>query len=188
VTAARECIYQGENLCIVPNRENQARFPADLGGYVFDSCCPALSLHLTFLASSRTGSGFRIAALQSRYRSVYPECNHRAPRLLNTPAMVWIGNLSYSLYLWNMPFTNPRVHSWATAFPQNVILTFVAATISFYAVEQPIRRAREAPRPVAQPGSALDPGELPKEAAVGTPATVSAGAIFGTTTLVTFPL
>ena len=110
------------------------------------------------------------------------------PRLLNTPAMVWIGNLSYSLYLWNMPFTNPSVHSWATAFPQNVILTFVAATISFYAVEQPIRRAREAPRPMAQPGSGLAPGELPKEAAVGTPATVSAGAIFGTTTLVTFPL
>ena len=25
VTAARECIYQGENLCIVPNRENQSR-------------------------------------------------------------------------------------------------------------------------------------------------------------------
>jgi peptidoglycan/LPS O-acetylase OafA/YrhL len=35
------------------------------------------------------------------------------------------------------------VHSWATAFPQNVVLTFIAATISFYAVEQPIRKLRE---------------------------------------------
>jgi len=65
------------------------------------------------------------------------------PRLLNTPILVWIGNLSYSLYLWNMPFSNPAVRSWATTFPQNVILTFIAATISFYAVEQPVRRLRE---------------------------------------------
>jgi peptidoglycan/LPS O-acetylase OafA/YrhL len=65
------------------------------------------------------------------------------PRVLNTPLLVWIGNLSYSLYLWNMPFANPHVRSWATTFPQNVILTLLAATISFYAVEQPIRKLRE---------------------------------------------
>ncbi|MDQ6653601.1 MAG: acyltransferase [Acidobacteriota bacterium] len=65
------------------------------------------------------------------------------PRVLNTAVMVWVGNLSYSLYLWNMPFTNPYVQSWATAFPQNLVLTLLAATISFYAVEQPIRQLRE---------------------------------------------
>jgi peptidoglycan/LPS O-acetylase OafA/YrhL len=65
------------------------------------------------------------------------------PRLLNTPMLVWIGNLSYSLYLWNMPFTNPDVRSWATTFPQNLILTLLVATASFYAVEQPIRNMRE---------------------------------------------
>jgi peptidoglycan/LPS O-acetylase OafA/YrhL len=64
------------------------------------------------------------------------------PRLLNTPLLVWIGNLSYSLYLWNMPFANPNVRSWATTFPQNLILTLLAATVSFYAVEQPIRKLR----------------------------------------------
>ena len=65
------------------------------------------------------------------------------PRFLNSPVLVWIGNLSYSLYLWNMPFTNPDVSSWATTFPQNLILTVLAATASFYAVEQPIRKLRE---------------------------------------------
>jgi peptidoglycan/LPS O-acetylase OafA/YrhL len=62
------------------------------------------------------------------------------PSVLNTPILVWIGCLSYSLYLWQMPFTNPAAPSWATTFPQNVILTLLAATISFYAVEQPIRK------------------------------------------------
>jgi peptidoglycan/LPS O-acetylase OafA/YrhL len=65
------------------------------------------------------------------------------PRLLNIPMVIWIGNLSYSLYLWQMLFTNPNVHSWVTTFPQNAILTFIAATISFYAVEQPVRKLRE---------------------------------------------
>jgi peptidoglycan/LPS O-acetylase OafA/YrhL len=65
------------------------------------------------------------------------------PRLLNTPILVWVGNLSYSLYLWNMPFTNPDARSWVTTFPQNLVLTLLAATISYYTVEQPIRKLRE---------------------------------------------
>lgn len=65
------------------------------------------------------------------------------PRLLNTRILVWIGNLSYSLYLWNMPFTNPTAPSWATTFPQNLALTLLAAIFSFYVVEQPMRNLRE---------------------------------------------
>jgi peptidoglycan/LPS O-acetylase OafA/YrhL len=64
------------------------------------------------------------------------------PRILNTPVLIWVGNLSYSLYLWNMPFTEPGSHSWFTTFPQNLLFTFLAATISYYAVEQPIRNLR----------------------------------------------
>jgi len=63
-------------------------------------------------------------------------------RLLNTPILVWIGRLSYSLYLWQMPFTNPGTPSWFTTFPQNLVFTILAAAISFYAVEQPILRLR----------------------------------------------
>ena len=78
------------------------------------------------------------------------------PRLLNTPIMIWIGNLSYSFYLWNMPFTNPDVRSWATTFPQNLILTVLAATASYYTVEQPIRRLRERrAKTAASPRSAV---------------------------------
>ncbi len=65
------------------------------------------------------------------------------PRILNTTVMIWIGNLSYSLYLWNMPFTNPDSRTWFTAFPLNLVLTLLAATVSFYVVEQPIRNLRQ---------------------------------------------
>jgi len=65
------------------------------------------------------------------------------PRVLNTPVIRWVGTLSYSFYLWQMPFTNPGGQSWATAFPQNLVLALLAAIVSFYAIEQPILRLRE---------------------------------------------
>ncbi len=73
------------------------------------------------------------------------------PRLLNTPMVIWIGNLSYGLYLWQMPFTNANVQSWATAFPQNLILAMLAAAVSFYAIEQPALRLRERSAKKARP-------------------------------------
>lgn len=65
------------------------------------------------------------------------------PRVLNHPIAVWVGTLSYSLYLWQMPFTNPDVRSWATTFPQNLGFAFLAALLSFHAIEQPVLRLRE---------------------------------------------
>lgn len=65
------------------------------------------------------------------------------PRILNHPIAVWIGTLSYSLYLWQMPFTNPDVPSWVATFPQNLVLAFLAAIASFYGIERPVLRMRE---------------------------------------------
>jgi peptidoglycan/LPS O-acetylase OafA/YrhL len=65
------------------------------------------------------------------------------PRILNAAIPVWIGTLSYSLYIWQMPFANPGVNSWATTFPANIVLAFLAATVSFYAIEKPFLKLRE---------------------------------------------
>jgi peptidoglycan/LPS O-acetylase OafA/YrhL len=57
------------------------------------------------------------------------------PRWLNSPILVWIGTLSYSLYVWQMPFLNP-------AYKINpaiaVLLVFAAASLSYYFWERPI--------------------------------------------------
>lgn len=80
------------------------------------------------------------------------------PRILNATVPVWIGTLSYSLYIWQMPFTNPNVYSWATTFPANMVLAFLAAAISYYAVEKPFLRLREhRAEPAAPPTTALEP-------------------------------
>ena len=75
-------------------------------------------------------------------------------RILNMPFVVWLGTISYSLYLWQMPFANPEAQSWFTAFPQNLVLALLAAIVSFYAIEQPalkLRGRRAAPIPIKRP-------------------------------------
>ena len=63
-------------------------------------------------------------------------------RLLNSKPFVWIGMLSYSLYLWQEPFLNPDINVWVTAYPQNLALTLITATISYWLVERRFLRLK----------------------------------------------
>jgi len=59
-----------------------------------------------------------------------------AGRFLNWKPVVFLGALSYSLYLWQQPFLNRASDAWVTAFPQNLVLAFVAALLSYFVVER----------------------------------------------------
>ncbi len=67
----------------------------------------------------------------------------RRYEFLNGRVVVWIGVLSYSLYLWQEPFLNRAETSWWTAFPQNLLLAMIAASLSHYLVERPFLRMRD---------------------------------------------
>ena len=87
-------------------------------------------------------------------------------RVLETPAMRWIGRLSYSLYLWEFFFVYyPGVPTtlgvWQT-FPVNVIAAVACATASYYLVERPLIRV----------GHRLAPA-MPREALVSPDAAVA---------------
>jgi peptidoglycan/LPS O-acetylase OafA/YrhL len=66
----------------------------------------------------------------------------REPRFLETRALIVIGIGSYSLYLWQEVFLNPRRVDWWTAFPQNLVLTALFAAISYRFVERPFLRLK----------------------------------------------
>ena len=60
-------------------------------------------------------------------------------RLLNWGPVVWIGRISYSLYLWQQPFcADPSLHSAYLAF-----LAVAFAAFSYYCVEKPMLRLRD---------------------------------------------
>ena len=75
------------------------------------------------------------AALVVDWAVTYPA--GRLGRLLNTRALVFVGAMSYSLYLWQQPFLNRSSDGWWTAFPLNLILAVSCALGSFYAIERP---------------------------------------------------
>ncbi len=64
-------------------------------------------------------------------------------RFLNWSPVVFIGTISYSLYLWQQPFLNRTSDGWWAAFPVNVLLALTAALASYYVVERPFLRLRE---------------------------------------------
>ncbi len=80
-------------------------------------------------------------------------------RFLNWAPVVWVGTLSYSLYLWQEPFLNHLAKSEVNRFPINLVLAVACACASYYLVEKPFlawrdqraRRARERAEPTAPP-------------------------------------
>jgi peptidoglycan/LPS O-acetylase OafA/YrhL len=63
-------------------------------------------------------------------------------RLLNVRPLVYIGTLSYSLYLWQQVFLNRHGSAEFQGFPWNVLLVAAASVASFYLVEKPFLRLR----------------------------------------------
>jgi len=61
-------------------------------------------------------------------------------RMLNSRALVGLGAFSYSLYLWQEPFMFFRSHTWPQSFPQNILLAFAMALLSYFLVERPFLR------------------------------------------------
>jgi peptidoglycan/LPS O-acetylase OafA/YrhL len=89
-----------------------------------------------------------------------------ASRVLNSSGVVFIGVLSYSLYVWQQLFLNRNSDAWPERFPQNLVLAFGAALLCYYAIEKPFLRLRDASRkrPVAA-AIAVD-AKLPEPATI----------------------
>jgi peptidoglycan/LPS O-acetylase OafA/YrhL len=66
-----------------------------------------------------------------------------ATRILNSRVFVFVGILSYSLYVWQQIFLDEAGRFWINRFPQNLVLAFFAAVFSYYVVETPFLRLRE---------------------------------------------
>ncbi len=64
-------------------------------------------------------------------------------RVLNAKPLVWLGVMSYSLYLWQQIFLNRYSELWVAAFPQNLLFVFLAALLSYGLVERPALRLRQ---------------------------------------------
>lgn len=62
-------------------------------------------------------------------------------QILNSKCVVWIGSLSYGLYLWQQFFISETL-GWIHQFPQNILLTLLVTCISFYLIEKPFLKLK----------------------------------------------
>jgi peptidoglycan/LPS O-acetylase OafA/YrhL len=69
--------------------------------------------------------------------------NRGVGHVLNWRPIVYIGVLSYSLYLWQNAFLNPDWNAWPTKLPVNILLAFGMAIASYYLVEKPFLRLKK---------------------------------------------
>jgi peptidoglycan/LPS O-acetylase OafA/YrhL len=74
-------------------------------------------------------------------------------RLLSLPPLVFIGRISYSLYLWHWPLLAFGRVVYGGPLPAAttaiaIALAFAAAILSYYLVEQPFRKSKQAPAPL----------------------------------------
>jgi peptidoglycan/LPS O-acetylase OafA/YrhL len=71
--------------------------------------------------------------------------------ILNSAPFVWVGSISYSLYLWQQPFLNRWSSAPWAAFPLNLALAVLFAAASYYFVEEPFLNLRERRSPKCLP-------------------------------------
>jgi peptidoglycan/LPS O-acetylase OafA/YrhL len=71
-------------------------------------------------------------------------------RLCRQRIPVFVGTISYSLYLWQQLFLN-HDFAYAMAFPFNIVQAFTAACVSCFFVERPFLRMKDRQRPDAVP-------------------------------------
>jgi peptidoglycan/LPS O-acetylase OafA/YrhL len=79
----------------------------------------------------------------------------RVSRMFERRSLVWIGTLSYSLYLWQQLFLNRHADGWIHQFPVNIGLALLAATGCHYLIERPMLRFADRWRIKEQPTNAL---------------------------------
>ncbi|HMD49395.1 MAG TPA: acyltransferase [Bryobacteraceae bacterium] len=62
---------------------------------------------------------------------------------LNFKPVMWLGKISYSLYIWQQLFCWGFSDHWLGRFPQNLLATLAVGLASFHLIEQPFTRLRE---------------------------------------------
>ncbi|MFB9236512.1 acyltransferase family protein [Plantactinospora siamensis] len=109
--------------------------------------------HATGASAWLYAGGFLLVALAVAAVLAHAVLSPASPtaRLLGLPPLVWLGRISYGVYLWHWP-----LYGWVDAdrtgltglrlLAVRLLATLAIALVSYYAVEQPIRTGRLLPR------------------------------------------
>lgn len=109
----------------------------------------ALNLAQTYIGGGYIvtyGVTFSAGVMAFMMLSIMKQPRHWLSRLLRTAPLVYVGTLSYSLYLWQQIFTNATMPT-ALAFPLNIAAPIGIAMFSYHFVELPFLRLKDRVQP-----------------------------------------
>ena len=96
-----------------------------------------LNRYMAYTADTVLGTSIiNLAVAVLIHRSVYRTHTPMAA-FLNWRPVVFVGTLSYSLYVWQQLFLNRGSGAWINAFPQNICFAIAAAMASYFLLEKP---------------------------------------------------
>jgi peptidoglycan/LPS O-acetylase OafA/YrhL len=95
-----------------------------------------------YTAADLVGAPVMLAAIAILIESLTRHPETWCGRVLNLRPMIFVGVLSYSLYLWQQPFLNRHVTSLVTSFPVNLGLAVGCALLSYFLIERPLLGVR----------------------------------------------
>jgi len=101
-----------------------------------------LTVSLRFRPGLLLGTPMVNAALTLGIDRVVRHPNGFLGRVLNAKPLVFVGTLSYSIYLWQQLFLNRASDSPAAAFPLNILLAACVAPLSYFLIERPFLMLR----------------------------------------------
>lgn len=97
----------------------------------------------TTLTPYRVTFGFGLEGIACGLLILAAERSGRWSRFLNLRPLVFIGTISYGLYIWQQPFLTTWNSTPTGTFPLSLITAFLCALASFHLVEQPFLRAKQ---------------------------------------------
>jgi len=122
-----------------------ARNPWVVGGAVIFMVLlsPWLGLHFKGAYSITIGKTLELACVAIIIIAAVSSSSPILSAVLNWRPLMYIGVLSYSLYVWNPLFLNAETHWFVNVFPLNFIGIFAAGAFSYYVIERPVLRLKD---------------------------------------------
>jgi peptidoglycan/LPS O-acetylase OafA/YrhL len=120
-------------------RANHSWVPLVCAGFIFAGS-PALFSVFHFYYQMTIGYSLEALCIGLLVTWVVRNPTLGAARVLNVKPVIYVGVLSYSIYLWQQPFARDQ-GALVTKFPINLIMIAVFALLSFYLVERPALRS-----------------------------------------------
>jgi peptidoglycan/LPS O-acetylase OafA/YrhL len=171
--AVADAIAAGCLMALLRERLLQQDWYSRLTGSPWVWCClaPVLAINKFrgYTIVDALGSPLALAALAMLIETGTRRVSGPVAAALNWRPVVFLGTLSYSLYLWQQPFLNRQCAATPCEFPINLGLAIACALASYFLLERPLvglrgrfaatgpaaaetsRRARPRPSPATAP-------------------------------------